>query len=80
MKRTERPLWATSANLPGQSAPRLFSEIKPEVIDACDLVIKTRRLLTGRASAVVDVRGREPVTLGESTLSHEDILRIWKSG
>ena len=80
MRKLEQPLWATSANLPGQSAPRLFSEIRSEVIEACDFVVKTKRLLTGRASAIVDVRGREPKTLRESSLRHEDILRIWKQG
>jgi L-threonylcarbamoyladenylate synthase len=80
MRRLEQPLWATSANLPGQSAPRLFSEIRTEVIEACDFVVKTKKLLTGRASAIVDVRGREPTTLRESALRHEDILRIWKQG
>jgi L-threonylcarbamoyladenylate synthase len=80
MRRLEQPLWATSANLPGQSAPRLFSEIRTEVIEACDFVVKTKKLLTGRASAIVDVRGREPVTLRESALRHEDILQIWKQG
>ena len=80
MRRLEQPLWATSANLPGQSAPRLFSEIRTEVCDACDFVVKSKKLLTGRASTVVDVRGREPKIVRESTLRHEDILRIWKQG
>jgi L-threonylcarbamoyladenylate synthase len=80
MRRLEQPLWATSANLPGQSAPRLFSELRSEVLNACDFVVKTKKLLTGRASTVVDVRGREPVLVRESTLRHEDILRIWKQG
>lgn len=80
MARLEQPLWATSANLPGQQTPRLFSEIRAEVIDTCDLVVKTKKLLTGRASTVVDVRGREPKLVRESSLKHEDILRIWKQG
>jgi L-threonylcarbamoyladenylate synthase len=80
MKETERPLWATSANMPGQPAPRLFAEIAPELIQKCDLVIKARALLTGKSSAVVDVRGREPVVVRENAIPAQDIHRIWKRG
>jgi L-threonylcarbamoyladenylate synthase len=80
MKSTERALWATSANLPGQPAPRLFTEIDEKVMRECDLVIKTKKLLTGRASAVVDVRRKEPKMVRESALKLEDILRVWKAG
>lgn len=79
LRQLESPLWATSANLPGQPAPRMFSEVKQVVIDACDLVVQTRQLLTGRASAVVDVRGRDPVVVRESSIREEDIRRVWKS-
>jgi L-threonylcarbamoyladenylate synthase len=75
----ESPLWATSANLPGQPAPRMFSEVKQVVTDACDLVIQTRQLLTGRSSALVDVRGRDALVLRESSIREEDIRQLWKS-
>jgi L-threonylcarbamoyladenylate synthase len=79
LRELESPLWATSANLPGQPAPRIFSEVKQAVIDACDLVIQTRQLLTGRSSALVDVRGREPIVIRESSIREEDVRQHWKS-
>ncbi|MCB1059510.1 MAG: threonylcarbamoyl-AMP synthase [Calditrichaeota bacterium] len=78
MRRTERPLWATSANLPGRPAPRLFSELDPMVVDACDLVIKTKSLLLGKSSSVVDVRGKHAVVLREGAVLESDIEKIWK--
>ncbi|MCB9357300.1 MAG: threonylcarbamoyl-AMP synthase [Calditrichaeota bacterium] len=80
IRKTERPLWATSANLPGRPAPRLFSEVDSSVCEASDLVIKTRTLLSGRASTVVDVRGKLPVVLREGAISEADILHVWKKG
>lgn len=75
----ETPLWATSANLPGQPAPRLFGEIKDAVREVCDLVIETHELFSGKASTVVDVRGREPVMIREASIREDDIRRVWKS-
>ncbi len=80
MRRTERPLWATSANLPGHLAPRLYSEIDSRVFESCDLVFKTSDLLTGRASTVVDVRQKNPILLREGSISFEDIMQVWKKG
>lgn len=79
MRDLETPLWATSANPPGHPAPRLFSEVKDIVLQACDLVIQTRQFLSGRASTVVDVRGREPVLIRESAVREDDIRRVWKN-
>jgi L-threonylcarbamoyladenylate synthase len=78
LREIEVPIWATSANLPAQNPPRLFAEVKEAVINACDLVIKTKDLLSGRASAVVDVRGKEPLVVRESNILEEDIRRVWK--
>jgi L-threonylcarbamoyladenylate synthase len=78
MRRTERPLWATSANLPGRPAPRLYSELDPMVLDACDLVIKTKSLLLGKASSVIDVRGKHVEVLREGAVPAADIEKIWK--
>lgn len=80
MRRTERPLWATSANMPGRPAPRLFSELDPMVIDSCDLVIKTRSLLGGKASSVVDVRGKQAIVVREGAIPESDIEKNWKKG
>jgi len=78
MRTLETPLWATSANVPGQPPPRLFTEVKPSILDACDLVIQTREFLSGRASTVVDVRGREPIVVRESAVREDDVLRVWR--
>lgn len=80
MRRIERPLWATSANLPGKPAPRLFSELDERVMELCDLVVKTKALLSGRASTVVDLRGKVPQVLREGAVTESDIQLIWKKG
>ncbi len=79
LRELETPLWATSANLSGQPAPRIFSEVKESVRNACDLVIESRELFSGRASTVVDVRGREPVMIREASIREVDIRRVWKN-
>lgn len=78
LRELETPVWATSANLPGCPPPKLFSEIRQEVLDACDLVVSTQQLLTGKASTVVDVRGKDPVVLRESAISEDQIKQVWK--
>ncbi|HEY3294221.1 MAG TPA: L-threonylcarbamoyladenylate synthase [bacterium] len=79
LRELETPMWATSANLPGHPAPRIYSEIKEAVLNACDLVIQTKEFLTGKASTVVDVRGREPLIIRESGVKESDIRKIWKN-
>ncbi|MFZ5433822.1 MAG: L-threonylcarbamoyladenylate synthase [Calditrichota bacterium] len=79
LKQLETPMWATSANPPGHPAPCLYGEIKEQIINACDLVIEAHDLPTGKSSALVDVRGREPVVLRESSIKAEDIKQVWKS-
>jgi L-threonylcarbamoyladenylate synthase len=78
LRELEMPLWATSANFPGQNPPRLYAEVKESIANACDLVIRTRELLTGRASTVIDIRGREPIIVREEHILEEDIRQIWK--
>lgn len=80
LRELESPFWATSANLPGQPPPKLYSEIRREILDACDLVVHTPQLLTGKASTIIDVRGREPQILRELAVSEEDIKQVWKRG
>jgi L-threonylcarbamoyladenylate synthase len=79
LRELETPLWATSANLPGQPAPRIFSEVKEAILNACDLAVESRDLFSGRASTVVDVRGREPIMIREASIREDDIRRVWKS-
>lgn len=80
MRLTDRPLWATSANLAGKPAPRLFSEIEGPVLHACDLVVKSKSLLMGKASTVLDVRGKLPQVLRQGAILESDIEKIWKKG
>ncbi|MDD5088394.1 MAG: L-threonylcarbamoyladenylate synthase [bacterium] len=78
LRRLEAPLWATSANLPGHPPPKLFSEIHSSILEASDVVIQARTLLSGKSSTVVDVRGREPILIRESGIREEDIKRVWR--
>jgi L-threonylcarbamoyladenylate synthase len=78
LRELESPLWATSANLPGQRPPKMFNEVSPKVLEACDIVFRTAKLLAGKASTMVDVRGREPVVVRESAISEEAIKQVWK--
>ncbi|MCM1354829.1 MAG: L-threonylcarbamoyladenylate synthase [Staphylococcus sp.] len=38
-----RPLVSTSANISGEPAPALFSEISPDILEAVDYVVESRR-------------------------------------
>ncbi|MDE7397268.1 MAG: Sua5/YciO/YrdC/YwlC family protein, partial [Muribaculum sp.] len=51
-----RPVVSTSANLSGQLAPALFSEISNEIINGVDYVCNTRRDDTTRALPSIVVR------------------------
>lgn len=69
------PLYATSANLSGEPAPRGLEEVAPKVSEAVDLVVEGQRG-SGEASAVVDLSDgrvrllRATAELTEGTLSH----------
>jgi L-threonylcarbamoyladenylate synthase len=78
LRELESPLWATSANFPGRPAAKLFSEIPPALLQNCDLVIQSQPFLSGKASTVVDIRGREPVVIREGSIREEDVVRVWK--
>lgn len=78
LERIDAPLWATSANLPGHNAPGLFAEIGQPILDACDLIVQTRELLRGRASTVVDVRGRDLIVLRNGALKEQELVQTWK--
>lgn len=68
------PLYATSANLSGEPAPRSLEEVDPRVSSAVDVVVEDEPG-SGEASAVVDLSGggirllRPAVDLTEETLS-----------
>jgi L-threonylcarbamoyladenylate synthase len=50
------PLYATSANLSGESAPKGLEQVDPRVSEAVDLVVEGEAG-SGEASAVVDLSG-----------------------
>lgn len=52
------PVYATSANLSGDPAPRSLADVDPRVLDAADLVVDGEPG-SGEASAVVDLSGGE---------------------
>ena len=68
------PLYATSANLSGEPAPKGFAEVDPRVSEAVDLIVDGEPG-SGEASAVVDLSGgrvrllRDTGELTEDTLS-----------
>jgi L-threonylcarbamoyladenylate synthase len=51
-----KPLYATSANLSGEPAPKGLEEVDPKVSEAVDLVVEGEPG-SGEASAVVDLSG-----------------------
>ena len=70
------PLYATSANLSGEPAPRGLEEVDPRVSEAVDLIVEGEAG-SGEASAVVDLSG-EGVRLLRATedLSEEKLARL----
>jgi L-threonylcarbamoyladenylate synthase len=52
------PLYATSANLSGEPAPKELEEVDPRVYEAVDLVVEGEPG-SGEASAVVDLSGAQ---------------------
>lgn len=70
------PLYATSANLAGEPAPRGIGEVDPQVSEAVDLIV-TGEPGSGEASAVVDLSGGR-VRLLRSTgeLTEEKLARL----
>ncbi len=69
------PLYATSANISGEPAPKGLEEVDPWVSEAVDLIVGAEPG-SGEASAVVDLSGgrvrllRPTEELTEDTLSH----------
>lgn len=70
------PLYATSANLSGEPAPKGLEEVAPEVSGAVDLVVEGEPG-DGEASAVVDLSGGHTRLLrATEELSEERLARL----
>jgi L-threonylcarbamoyladenylate synthase len=70
------PLYATSANLSGEPAPKELEEVAPEVSGAVDLVVEGEPG-DGEASAVVDLSGGHTRLLrATEELSEERLTRL----
>jgi L-threonylcarbamoyladenylate synthase len=70
------PLYATSANLSGEPAPRGLEEVDPRVSEAVDLIVEGEAG-SGEASAVVDLSGgRVRLLRATEDLSEEKLARL----
>jgi L-threonylcarbamoyladenylate synthase len=70
------PLYATSANLSGEPAPRGLEEVDPRVSEAVDLIVEGEGG-SGEASAVVDLSGgRVRLLRATENLSEEKLARL----
>jgi L-threonylcarbamoyladenylate synthase len=67
------PLYATSANLSGELAPRGLEEVDPRVSEAVDLIVEGEPG-SGEASAVVDLSGRRVRLLRSTGKLTDDTL------
>ncbi|MFC2150514.1 L-threonylcarbamoyladenylate synthase [Calditrichota bacterium] len=65
------PLWATSANLTGETAPTSVEEIAIEVIEITELIIDSGRIDHGKASTAVDLRQEPFRILREGALANQ---------
>ena len=71
-----RPVYATSANLSGEPAPRSLGDVDPRVLEDVDLVVEGEPG-DGEASAVVDLSGgRVGLLRPSATLSEERLRRL----
>jgi L-threonylcarbamoyladenylate synthase len=70
------PLYATSANLSGEAAPKGLEDVDPRISEAVDLIVAGESG-SGEASAVVDLSGGQ-VRLLRATedLSGEKLARL----
>ena len=70
------PLYATSANLSGEPAPRGLEEVDPRVSGAVDVIVEGEPG-SGEASAVVDLSdGRVRLLRATEDLSEEKLARL----
>jgi len=74
------PLYATSANLSGEPAPKGLEEVDPRVSEAVDLIVEGEPG-SGEASAVVDLSGGRMRLLRETEdLSGKKLTRLAAEG
>ncbi len=59
LKKIKKPLAATSANLSGDKTPVKFRDINKEILNRVDFFIKNDDIVSGTASSVIDVKGKE---------------------
>lgn len=70
------PLYATSANLAGESAPRALEDVDPRIAGAVDVIVEGEPG-RGEASAVVDLSGGDTRLLRASEeLSKEKLAQL----
>jgi L-threonylcarbamoyladenylate synthase len=70
------PLYATSANLSGEPAPKGLEEVDPEVSEAVDLIVEGEPG-SGEASAVVDLsNGQVRLLRATEELSEVKLIRL----
>ncbi len=70
------PLYATSANLSGEPAPKGLEEVDPRISEAVDLVVEGEPG-TGEASAVVNLTGgRVWLLRATAGLTQEELARL----
>ncbi len=69
------PLWASSANKSGDSAPNDFSDISPNLLECIDLAIDNGQTRYKQASTVVDLRSR-PIKILRHGAKVLEITRI----
>jgi L-threonylcarbamoyladenylate synthase len=60
-----KPVISTSANISGEPAPALFSEISPEILEAVDYVVKSRfeEGSSGKPSSIIKIGVRGEVEI-----------------
>jgi L-threonylcarbamoyladenylate synthase len=76
LRRYGGPLYATSANLAGEPAPRALEDVDPAVFDAVDFAVRGEPG-GGEASAVVDLSGGEIRLLRPTkNLSDAELFRM----
>ncbi|MGH3144700.1 MAG: L-threonylcarbamoyladenylate synthase [Rubrobacter sp.] len=74
------PLFATSANVSGEPAPKELGEVDPRILEVVDLIV-VGEPGSGEASAVVDLSGgRVRLLRGTQELSEEELARVAVGG
>jgi len=71
------PLISTSANLPGEKSPALFSEIDKNILDKVDLAVKGGAL-PGIPSTIVDMQNESPNLVRQGALEFDNVISVLK--